>query len=404
MSGNLKRTLMCRDHEVVSFSYDPVTRRVISRGPLLDPVHLPLGCLGEDGRFTSARLGQWLSGRSIPATRPGVSSVLQKLDLRSPEELMTAGLGLSLSDQYWLRPSDFDGTWEEVNFFEHPFSPALGEALAPHDPDSGSAALQALDGDIMSTSTPDSSLNGNLPKRWEIIDGVPHLMKTGKPENLFQEPLNERIATLLCERILRPGEFVPYRLVENGYPRFVSTCPCMVDARTELVPAADIARSRKLRRDRSRYEQFVSTCEGHGISDAREQVDKMLVVDHILANFDRHWGNFGVLMDSETRTWKRIAPLFDMGESLWCDRPFANDFSSYRMPHPMPFVRDATSQMERYVTSAPWLDASKLDGFAEDAVEILGRNPLVAGVPGRVGGIRGALQRNISEACKLAGA
>lgn len=25
-------------------------------------------------------------------------------------------------------------------------------------------------------------------------------------------------------------------------------------------------------------------------------------IDHIVANFDRHWGNFGVLMDTESRT------------------------------------------------------------------------------------------------------
>ena len=396
------RTLMCRDHEVATFAYDPIARRIVGRPRIIERAYLPLGCLGHDGAFTSSRLASWLSNRSIPATRPGVSSVLQRLDLQTPEELMAAGLGLSLSDQYWLRPDGFTKSWSDVNCFEHPFSPALGEALAPHDPDSGSQALGALEDGILATSTPDSSLNGNLPKRWEVIDGTPHLVKTGKAENLFQEPLNETIATRLCERILQPGEYVPYELVENGYPRFISRCPCMVDVRTELVPAADVIRSRLMPNDLSRYELFARACEDHGIGGAREALGKMLVVDHIVANFDRHGGNFGILMDSETRTWLRVAPIFDTGEALWCDRPFANDFSPYRLAHPMPFIRSIGDQLGRYVRRTPWLDSAALDGFAAEAVEVLARNRVIADIPGRLEGIQAALERTVADVARLA--
>ena len=402
MSDTTIRTLMCRDHEVSSFAYDPIARRVVGRPRIIERAYLPLGCLGHDGTFTSPRLAAWLSNRSIPATRPGVSSILQRLNLQTPEELMAAGLGLSLSDQYWLRPEGFTKSWNDVNYFEHPFSPALGEALAPHDPDSGSQALSALEDGILATSTPDSSLNGNLPKRWQVIEGTPQLAKTGKAENLFQEPLNEAIATRLCERILQPGDFVPYELVENGYPHFISRCPCMVDARTELVPAADVIRSRPMPNDRSRYEIFARACEEHGVNGAREALDKMLVIDHIVANFDRHWGNFGILMDSETRTWLRVAPIFDTGEALWCDRPFANDFSPYRLAHPMSFIRAIGDQLKRYVHRAPWLDPAALDGFAEEAVALLARSRVIADIPGRLAGIQAALERNLADVARLA--
>ena len=43
----------------------------------------------------------------------------------------------------------------------------------------------------------------------------------------------------------------------------------------------------------------------------------MLATDYILANTDRHLGNFGFLRDSETLEWKGLAPIYDSGTSLW---------------------------------------------------------------------------------------
>ena len=37
----------------------------------------------------------------------------------------------------------------------------------------------------------------------------------------------------------------------------------------------------------------------------------MLAADYILANTDRHLGNFGFLRDSETLEWKGLAPIYD---------------------------------------------------------------------------------------------
>lgn len=52
-------------------------------------------------------------------------------------------------------------------------------------------------------------------------------MKGGTPQNRYQEPFNELAATRLCGRILEPCDFVPYRLVNEGYLRWTSLCPCM---------------------------------------------------------------------------------------------------------------------------------------------------------------------------------
>ena len=392
----IRRTLMCRDHEVVRFSYDLSLGRVVGKPQLIDGTYLPIGCLEANGALSTRRLGTWLRNRAVPATRPGLAPVLQRLALETPEELLAAGLGLSLSDQYWLKPDDATCAWADVNYFDEPFSPTLGEALAPHDPDTGSSALARLDQDgIIAASSPDSALNGNLPKRWEIADGTRTLIKSGKAANLYQEPFNEFIATHLCARIMDADDFVPYELVRNGYPAYVSACPCMVDDHTEFVPAADIILSMQVPNDQSRFEALTERCEANGIAEARRALEQMLVVDHIMANIDRHWGNFGILIDAETRTWLRMAPIFDTGEALWCDRALANDFSPYHMRHPMPFLRDIGSQLRHYARDLSWLDATSLTGFADEAIEALASCRACAEIPGRLDGIHAAIERNI---------
>lgn len=403
----LRRTLMCKDVEVLRFSYDPLRRVVVGKPEVLDERYLPLGALGHDGRFGKGPLASWLTGRGVPLSRPGLSPVLSSLGLASPEELQVAELGLSLSDHYWFRPPDCDDVrWETVNFFDHPFSPELGEALAPHDPDSGSAALRRVEEDgLVVTSSPDAALNGNLPKRWQIApDGTRVLVKSGKAANLFQEPFNEVVATALCRRILPQGTYVPYELQPNGYPSFLSTCPCMVDKDHELVIAGDVVRFHKSDPSKSRYENFAEICEGHGVPDVRLGLSRMLVVDHIVANFDRHWGNFGVIVETETRRWVGLAPIYDTGESLWCDRALANDFRPYtKALYPMPFSTDISSQVERYAGDLGWLDPEALDGFVDEAVDVLACNREVAAMPGRLEGIRAALERTVQDVLRARG-
>lgn len=219
----IRRTLMCRGREAVRFSYDLTLQRVVGKPAVIDASYFPLGCLEPNGAFSTSRLQRWLSNRAVPTTRPGLAPVLQRLGMSNPEELLAAGLGLSLSNQYWLMPDDATLAWDNVNFFDTPFSPALGEALAPHDPDSGSVALARLDDEgIVTASSPDSALNGNLPKRWEIEDETRVLIKSGKATNLFQEPFNEHIATQLCARIMDVSDYVPIRSYATVTPR---TCP-----------------------------------------------------------------------------------------------------------------------------------------------------------------------------------
>ena len=49
--------------------------------------------------------------------------------MRSTVELLDKSLGLSLSDQYWVKPESSNARWKDVNFFTNPFDENLGKLM-----------------------------------------------------------------------------------------------------------------------------------------------------------------------------------------------------------------------------------------------------------------------------------
>ena len=46
----------------------------------------------------------------------------------------------------------------------------------------------------------------------------------------------------------------------------------------------------------------------------------MMILDYLICNQDRHFGNFGAIRDAVTLEWVGFAPIFDSGTSLWFDQ------------------------------------------------------------------------------------
>ena len=50
-------------------------------------------------------------------------------------------------------------------------------------------------------------------------------------------------------------------------------------------------------------------------------LEYQILTDFVLTNTDRHLNNFGVLRDSRTLKFIRMAPIFDSGNSMFWDAP-----------------------------------------------------------------------------------
>ena len=84
---------------------------------------------------------------------------------------------------------------------------------------------------------------------------------------------------------------IPYTLMwDNGLP--YSVCEDFIDETTELIPAWRILQTKKKSNNTSVYTHFKECCEALGIKSVVPFLDRMIVLDYIIANEDRHLNNF----------------------------------------------------------------------------------------------------------------
>ena len=136
----------------------------------------------------------------------------------------------------------------------------------------------------------------------------------------------------------------------------------------------DIDSTMKLRGNQSLYEHYILCCKNLGIPDTEDKINKMLTCDYILANYDRHYRNFGAIRNVETLEWERTAPIFDSGSSLWARTPTI-EIPSFKYKG-KPFKTNPKEQLA-LVTDLSWFDIKKVSDFDMVVRNILSQNPLM---------------------------
>lgn len=385
--NSLKCTLMHKRIQVAELELDDATGFIQKIGTVYAPEHLPVGVPVRKGVTDRAALNEWWTDRSIPASRSGVREALQTLEITSTKILLVRCWGLSLSDQYWICPKGSGLTWDSINFFENDFSDDIGDVLF--------GAEKKADG--MDFSSPDNTSDGNLKKRWKIINGKRCLVKGGS--NPFrQQPFNEVIASEIMERLDIPH--VPYTVTwSKGAP--YSVCEDFVTESTELIPAWRILKTQKKDNSTSVYQHFVNCCEALGIQGTVPFLDRMIVLDYIIANEDRHLNNFGVIRNAETLEWLGFAPIYDSGSSLGYDKMPAQMRSEKEVVC-KPFKNHHAEQL-KLVSDFRWIDLDRLSDIGELITNVLSADGAKDYMDeNRIRAIAGAAQRRIEQLSQLA--
>lgn len=352
----MKYTLMHKNITITDVEIDEDLGVITSIDNISAKEHLPIGVvhqLRHEETVDRYALNHWWAGRSIPASRMGITDALEALGVSSTKQLITKCLGLSLSDHYWLRPYDSNITWEAVNFFDNDFSDDIGDVLFGVNDKNASF-------DFVS---PDNTSDGNLQKRWKIIDGKRCLLKSGS-DPYSQQPFNEVIATIIMNRL--GIDHVPYTVSWIDDKPY-SVCEDFVTKDTELVSAWRVLQLRPKANHENEYLHYVSLCKVLGV-DIVPALDRMIVLDYIIANEDRHFNNFGLLRNANTLEWIGAAPIFDSGTSLWYNKTASRFVASDIICKP--FKKTYGEQL-KLVSSYDWLDISKLDGIEDEILNVL---------------------------------
>lgn len=122
------------------------------------------------------------------------------------------------------------------------------------------------------------------------------------------------------------------------------------------------------RDDVSAYAYFLNCCEKLGIPDVTEQLQQMMILDYLICNQDRHFGNFGAIRDAVTLEWMGFAPIFDSGTSLWFDQ-YATKINALTDAPAKPFAATQQEQLA-LAKSLQTLDLTALDGCKDDVLAI----------------------------------
>lgn len=329
---------------------------IIGINKIQDPAAFPVGVIDDSLKNTVGRLNSWWHGRAIPASRDGLQFVLHTYGIENTAALAVKSLGLSLSDQYWIKPEGSDITWQDVNFFTNDFSKDLGEAFFSR----GSSKPD------INPMTPDANSNGWLKKKWVIAGGEKYLAKAGSAP-LMQQPYNEVAAAQIMSAL--GIEHVDYKLIsEHGRP--LSLCRNFITEDTEFVPAYLIRNVLPKSNNDNDYTHFLKCADKLQIPKVREHLDQLLAIDFIIENTDRHFGNFGFIRDVNTLKFIGPAPIFDSGTSLWCEA-LNSEIGSWQKC--MPFKE--THKEQRKLIFSYKLNYEALTECAETVHNVLNTSP-----------------------------
>jgi len=137
------------------------------------------------------------------------------------------------------------------------------------------------------------------------------------------------------------------------------------------IPAEHIKETVKKDNRDSDYTHLLRCCDALNISDVRTKLDKMLVLDYVISNEDRHYNNFGFIRNATTLKWSGLAPVFDSGTSLWNNTPHVGSTLECK-----PFRKSHVEQI-KLVEDLSWFNIDKLDGVYDKIRETLAKSSRV---------------------------
>ena len=314
---------------------------------------------GIDNTTFRTNLSVWFKARGIPSWRDKLDILLHRLNISAPGELLDKAFGLSLSDQYWLKPYDSNVSYDSINFFDNDFEDVeFTEASL-----SNSSKIITNEASL---KTPNNTTDGMLKKAWIIENGTRYLLKAGYKNETLQ-PFNEVLASEICKRL--GFNHVEYK-IDIYKDMVVSKCPCFITKDTEFITCNQIKSSMKRHNNINDYEDYIRVLEENGIANAREKMENMYILDFLIMNEDRHLNNFGIIRDVNTLKWLDVAPIFDNGQSLnikYYDEDEVHISGSGRLFYEV----QSFGEIIKLVKNIKRIDITKLEGLTEWFSELL---------------------------------
>ncbi len=265
-----------------------------------------------DGYFpyAFADINDWIDGRQIAKHRASIEKLMRDLGLTTRHDFVGMVRCLSLTDTFWMKREDELLAWEDVSLYRNPFDDVI--------------ARIAFDGTGMfgrqnSPTSPEFATSGSFAKCWIREEGQIELLKRGSTgfANAGFEPYSEVLASDLLQAA--KVDHVLYSLT-RFHGKLACKCPIFTSEEQGFVSAHRFF-------DRNfDVDDMLEFTSRHGVE---ESFREMVVMDAVMANVDRHAGNYGFMVDNATGEVLRMAPLFDHNMACLPMMMEHDDFEQY---------------------------------------------------------------------------
>ncbi|MDO4553830.1 MAG: hypothetical protein Q4B70_01635 [Lachnospiraceae bacterium] len=239
----------------------------------------------------------WCASRVLPLDRQYAKEILNSIGAsqavtdRDRAKIALSYHCLSLMDVFWTREPYERQSFSNLNLYRNHLKKAFVDVVLR------GCQMTVQNSRLMAD---DLSTPGCFPKAWVRKEGEFWLLKGGDEENVKNE--------LLASRICQCFQVNQVRYQEDRYDgEIVAACKMITSPEQSIVP----------------MEHFEIYALNHDI-DKMEYILKldgysyymMNILDYLIGNTDRHWGNWGVLVDNSTNLPIRLYDLMDFNKAF----------------------------------------------------------------------------------------
>ena len=235
---------------------------------------------------------KWLDSRAADSRRTNIRLLKKALRLTEKDDVSTVVSvnAVTITDSYWIKPLDSDLTYDDVRFDNDYFA-----SLAL----TGSYDSFNRVANSKQSKTPELTNIGSFEKCWKLTDGKWWMHKKANHEEMFSELficlLGKELGFNMAEYERGKGVIKTKDFTDNASVNFEPMFSLMGD-NEDYIETLNVLKD---------------LCP-----DAIGDYVKMLFLDTICANPDRHTFNFGVLRDVGSGEVLGLAPNFDNNMAL----------------------------------------------------------------------------------------
>lgn len=244
----------------------------------------------------------WCASRVLTLDRKYAKEILNSIGAsqavtdRERARLALSYRCVSLTDIFWVKEADDHVSFSAVNLFENHLENAFVDVSLRGR--QMTVTNQCLERDL--------STNGLFPKAWVRTGQSFQLLKDGDRTSVE----NELLASKICQ-CFQCAQVVYKETIYDGEK--VSASPLMTSLDYSIV-------------SRENYEIYAVNHHRNALEDVLSldsySFYMMNILDYLIGNTDRHWGNWGFLVDNRTNRPVCLHPLMDFNQAFQAyDRP-----------------------------------------------------------------------------------